>query len=98
MTEITIQNNIKLQEMIDNKDFKLSKTIVDTILKNVDTKKKRIHILSFKLVEEATILDLTLDKIYFAETLEENLKYYLDREMYEQCSKISKAIEVLKTK
>ena len=84
--------------MIDNKDFKLSKTIVDTILKNVATKKKRIHILSFKLVEEATTLDLTLDKIFFAETLEENLKYYLDREMYEKCAAINKAIELLKSK
>ena len=35
--ELTVQNNVKLQELIDNKDFSLSEIIVNTILKNLDT-------------------------------------------------------------
>lgn len=95
MVEFKIQNEDKLQEMIDNKDFSISKVIVNSILSNINTKRKRIHILSFKLIDESTTFDLTLDKKYFAETLNENLKYYLEREMYEDCSRITKAIQLL---
>jgi hypothetical protein len=36
-----------------------------------------------------------LEKVNFKETLKENLKYFEQREMYEECGQIHKAIEVL---
>jgi len=46
-------------------------------------------------ISEAIVLDITLEKVNFKETLKENLKYFEQREMYEECGKIHKAIEVL---
>ncbi len=55
-------SNLKFQTMIDNKDFRISESIIKTILNNVNTKKKHIHIISVNVLENNTTLDLTLEK------------------------------------
>jgi hypothetical protein len=47
--EITVNNTDEFQEMIDRKDFKIAKAIVDSILENLDSKKRNVHILSIDL-------------------------------------------------
>jgi protein-arginine kinase activator protein McsA len=36
-----------------------------------------------------------LEKKYFVQTLEENLKHFVEKEMYEDCQKIQSAINKL---
>lgn len=83
------------QKMVDNKTFSISEALVNSILNNLKTRKKNIHVLSVKCTEENTTFDITLEKRYFIDTLKENLKYYEEREMYEECSKINSAIKNL---
>ncbi len=45
---------------------------------------------------EGEIYDITVERKHFAETLEENLPYYIREEQYEDCSRIVKTISELK--
>ena len=96
--EITVNNQDEFQEMIDRKDFRIAKAIVESILDNMDTKKRNVHILSVACVEDQSIYDLTLDRKFFVDTLEENLKYFIEQERYEECQRIVEAIKKLKKK
>lgn len=86
------------QTLVDKKHFTISQTIVNSILSNLKTRKKNIHILSVKCLQENTVYDITLERSHFSHTLKENLKYFEQREMYEECAKISEAIETLNKK
>ena len=94
--ELTVNNPDEFQDMIRNKDFKISKSIVEGVLANIDTKKQHIHVLSIINLEDDKVYDLTLDRRYFIETLEDNLKHYIAQELYEECSKIVDIINILK--
>ncbi len=96
--EITLNNSDEFQDMIDKKDFTISKAVVETILANLNTRKKYLHVLSVNCLEDGATYDITLEKKYFAETLQENLKYYVEKELYEECSQIVEAINKLKEK
>ena len=96
--ELTVNSVDEFQEMVDSKDFKLSESIVNSILNNITSKKNHIHILSVNVLEEGTTLDLTLERKFFVETLEENIKYFIEQERYEDCQKIVEAIDKLKVK
>lgn len=96
VAEITVNNTDEFQELVDQKDFRISKAIVDGILDNINSKKKHIHVLSVTCLEEGEIYDITVERKHFAETLEENLPYYIREEQYEECSKIVNTINELK--
>lgn len=94
--EINVDNTDEFQELINNKDFRISKHIVEGILANLNTKKKHVHVLSVICEDEEEIFDITVERKHFAETLDENLKYYVENEEYEGCQKIIEAIKSLK--
>ena len=96
--EITVTNSEEFQEMVDNKDFRIANAIVTSILENMTTKKKNIHILSVVSIEDQEVYDLTLERKFFADTLEENLKHFIEQERYEECQRIVEAINKLKEK
>jgi hypothetical protein len=96
--EITLNNSDEFQDMIDKKDFTIAKAVVDTILANLNTRKKHLHVLSVNCLEDGATYDITLERKYFAETLQENLKYYVEKELYVECSQIVEAINKLKEK
>jgi len=93
--EFKVNAMSEFQKLVDNKDFSISRAVVDSILNNLKTRKKHVHVLSVKCVEENTILDITLEKSHFIDTLKDNLSYFEDREMYEECKKISESIKFL---
>ena len=93
--EIEVKSLSDFQDLVDKKYFGISEAIVQSILSNLKTRKKNVHVLSVKCIEENTVFDITLEKHNFKETLKENLKYFEDREMYEECGKIHQAIETL---
>ena len=94
--EINVDSTDEFQELINNKDFRISKHIVEGILANLNTKKKHVHVLSVVCEDEDEIFDITVERKHFAETLDENLKYYVENEEYEGCQKIIEAIKLLK--
>jgi len=95
--DFTLNNSEEFQEMINNKDFRIAQAIVETILNNLTTKKKHVHVLSVSCLEENATYDITLERKHFIDTLEENLKYYVEQEKYEDCTKIVQAIDTLKS-
>lgn len=86
------------QEMVEAKDFRIAKAIVEGIFANLETKRKNIHLLSVVCEEEGSVYDITIEKKHFAETLEENLVHYVREEKYEECQKIADTISMLKGK
>lgn len=96
VAEITVNNSDEFQELVDQKDFRISKAIVEGILANINSKKKYIHVLSITCLEDDEIYDITVERKYFAETLEENLPYYIREEKYEDCQRIVSTINELK--
>lgn len=94
-TEFTVNNSQEFQEMVDNGDFRISKAIVDSILSNLNTKKKNVHIFSVTCIEEDATYDITLERKHFYQTLDENFKFYLEKELYEDCSRIKKGMDIL---
>jgi len=96
--EITVNSSEEFEEMVKNKDFRIAKAIVESILENINTKKRNVHILSVSCLEDQASYDLTLDRKFFVDTLEENLKYFIEQERYEECQRIVEAINGLKEK
>ena len=93
--EITVNTIEEFQNLVSNKDISIAKAVIESIIKNIKTRKKHIHVLSVQVMEENTVFDITLEKQHFKSTLEENLKHFEDKEMYEECSKIHDAIAKL---
>lgn len=95
--ELNVNNLEEFQSIVDSKDFRISESIVQSILSNLNTKKQHVHIISVNILENDTTLDMTLERKWFAETLEENLKFFVEQERYEECQKIVDAINQLKS-
>jgi hypothetical protein len=97
--EFEVNTVDEFRSLVEKKHFGISQAIVNSILNNLKTRKKNVHVISVKCIEENVIFDITLEKKHFSDTLNDNLKYFEEKEMYEECIKIKKAIEVLnKTK
>lgn len=97
-TEITLNNSAEFEQMVSRKDFIIAEAIVGSILANLNTRKNNVHVLSVNCLEEASTYDITLDRKYFVETLQENLQHFVERELYEKCSEIVNAIKQLEEK
>jgi uncharacterized protein (DUF1810 family) len=96
--EFTVSSLEEFESMIRNKDFAIAQAVVETILNNLNTKRKRLHVLSIHVLDNAATLDITLETKYFIDCLRENIKHYVAEERYEECIEIEKAIEYLKGK
>jgi protein-arginine kinase activator protein McsA len=96
--ELNVATQDDFLELVEQKDFRISQAIIESILNNLDTKKKNIHVLTVNCEEENAVFDITVDTKFFALTLEENLPYYVKEERYEECQKIVNAINQLKSK
>jgi len=97
-TEISVFDSDEFEQMVVNRDLRISKALVETILKNLNGKKRHLHALSILVEQEQTIYDITVDRQDFVTTLEQNLFILQDNEDYETCAEIVKAIKFLKEK
>ena len=96
--KVVVQTQEEFTEMAANHDIRISEACVESILKNLNTKKRHIHILEVIIEEEDRIFDITCDRNDFIETLEKNLIIMEEHERYEKCSEIVKALKILKSK
>ncbi len=96
--QLNYKNLEKFEDIVKEEPLTISSIIVEGILKNLDTKKRFINILDVHLEEEDTILNFTADSSEFINTLNQNLKTYIEYEEYERCEEIKQAINLLKHK
>ena len=96
--EISVFDSDEFEQLVASRDLRISKALVETILKNINGRKRHIHALSVLIEQEQTIYDITIDRQEFITTLEQNLPVYEKYELYEGCAEIVNAIKVLKEK
>ena len=94
--KIKVKDVEEFEELLNNKDIRISKSIVLGILENLTGKKKHIHVLEVYIKNEDSIIDITCHREDFIETLEENLETHVYHEDYEACVGIKMAIDYLK--
>jgi hypothetical protein len=93
---IKVKDSEEFTQLLEDKDIRISRAIVEGILENLVGKRKNIHVLEVYLKNEDSIVDITVHREDFIQTLEENLKTFIYHEEYEACSGIQKAINYLK--
>jgi hypothetical protein len=97
-TEISVFDSDEFEELVAQRDLRISKALVETILKNLKGRKRHLHALSVLIEQDQTIYDITIDRQEFVYTLEQNLPIYEKHELYEGCQEIVNAIKFLKDK
>lgn len=95
---IKVKNLEEFEEMLAQKDIKISKAIIEVALKNLNGKKRFVPILEVHLEEEGEIFDITLDRKDMLPTLKQNLQIHELHEDYEGCARISYAIKEIESK
>jgi protein-arginine kinase activator protein McsA len=97
-TKINVFDSDEFEQLVANRDLRISKALVETILKNLNGRKRHVHALSVLVEQEQTIYDITVDRKEFVVTLEQNLSILEKNEDYETCAEVVKAIKFLKEK
>ena len=97
-TEISVFDSDEFEQLVASRDLRISKALVDTILKNLNGRKRHVHALSVLVEQEQTMYDITIDRQEFVTTLEQNLPILEKNEEYETCAEVVKAIKFLKEK
>ena len=96
--KITVENYSDFLEMALNQKFTFSQGIVETILENLNTRKKEIPVFEIEVDSEGATYTLSVQKDEFIQILKTNLIHFENEEAYEGCQKIIEAINYLKTK
>lgn len=96
--EITVNNSEEFEKLMDEQDIRVSKALVSTIINNMNGRKRHLPFLSVYIKEEQKIYDFTVDREQFKYTLEQNLPIMEKNEMFEECSQIIKALEIINKK
>jgi hypothetical protein len=96
--EISVFDSDEFEELVSQRDLRITKALVETILNNLKGRKRHLHALSVLVEQEQTIYDITVDRQDFVTTLENNLPIYEKHELYEGCAEIVSAIKYLKDK
>ena len=76
----------------------MAQNIVETVLENINTKKKQIPVFEIEVENEGSVYTLSVQKDEFIKILKTNLIHFENEEAYEGCQKIIEAINYLKTK
>lgn len=97
MEEFTVNNSEEFEDMIEG-DIRVAQALVETILSNLNGRKRHIPAMSIFLKDEQILLDVTVDREDFSYVLKTNLPKYEAYELYEKCAEIVKAIKFLETK
>ena len=98
MKKITVDNYDEFLAMTKNQKFTISQQIVETVLNNLDTKRKQLPIFEVEVEGEGATYTLSIETEEFIHTLQANLIHFENEEAYEGCQKIIEAINYLKTK
>ena len=81
-----------------NQKFTMAQNIVETVLENLNTRKKQIPVFEIEVENEGAVYTLSVQKDEFIQILNTNLIHFENEEAYEGCQKIIEAINYLKNK
>lgn len=98
MKQIEFDTEEEMEQSFAENDYKFHKFVVESALKNIDSKKEEIKIMSILTKDTNTIFDIILEPEFMVETFETNLPIMERYEDYERCQKIVNAIDYLKSK
>ena len=76
----------------------MAQDIVETVLENLNTRKKEIPVFEIEVDSEGATYTLSVERGEFVKILKTNLIHFENEEAYEGCQKIIEAINFLKTK
>ena len=96
--KITVDNYDEFLKMALNQKFTMAQDIVETVLENLNTRKKEIPVFEIEVDSEGATYTLSVQKDEFIQILKTNLIHFENEEAYEGCQKIIEAINYLKTK
>lgn len=96
--KITVDNYDEFLKMALNQKFTMAQDIVETVLENLNTRKKEIPVFEIEVDGEGAIYTLSVKRDEFIQILNTNLIHFENEEAYEGCQKIIEAINYLKTK
>lgn len=96
--KITVDNYDEFLQMALNQKFTMAQDIVETVLENLNTRKKEIPVFEIEVDSEGAIYTLSVQKDEFIKILNTNLIHFENEEAYEGCQKIIEAINYLKIK
>jgi hypothetical protein len=85
--KFVVLNKEEFESFLIKNGSAISISIINIIEKNLHTKKQHIPIFSVELIEEQEVLDITLDRSNFIDTLNKNIITLEKNEQYEYCSK-----------
>ncbi len=92
---IVVKNEEEFEQRLKGGDKDISIKVVKTILNNLDTEKRFIHVLEIHLEETGLVVDITADRNDFYSTLEKNMDTLIHHEEYELCAQIQEALKKL---
>lgn len=93
--EISVFNSEEFENMVSQKDVRISKALVSIILENLEGKKRHYHVLTVNVEQDQTVYDITVDRKDFLMVLEQNLSILEDNEEFEMCAEVVKAIKFI---
>ena len=96
--QIKVDNYDEFLAMTKTQQFTISQQIVETVLNNIDTKRKEQPVFEIEVESEGVSYTLSIQTEEFVDTLKTNLIHFENEEAYEGCQKIIEAINYLKTK
>ena len=71
--ELSVFDSDEFENMVSQKDVRISKALIQTILNNLEGKKRHYHALTVTVEQEQTVYDITVDREDFIVVLETNL-------------------------
>lgn len=95
--ELSVFDSEEFENMVSQKDVRISKALIQTILNNLEGKKRHYHALTVTVEQEQTVYDITVDREDFIVGLESNLSILEFHEEYELCAEVVKAIKTIKS-
>ena len=96
--QIKVDNYDEFLAMTKTQQFTISQQIVETVLNNIDTKRKELPVFEIEVESEGVSYTLSIQTEEFMDTLKTNLIHFENEEAYEGCQKIIEAINYLKSK
>jgi hypothetical protein len=93
--KVSVESIDEFEKLVESKHLKISQEISKKLIANLSSKKRYINVLEVYIEDLDQLMDLTVDRENFLETLELNLKIHEFHEDYEGCSKIQNAIKKL---
>jgi len=93
-----VKDEKEFQGLIDKNDVRIPRSIVKAISDNMNNIKQNITVISIESAEPKITYNVSLEKKHYYETLQDNLKFFIENEQYEECNGIVAMMNSIKNK